>query len=158
MKGVMDKAIRAMRFSQHEPRSSRRKEAHSVSAKESQSLLTSAATVQAGNARSVASANSLPVEGRGKPAPKTYFKIWLALLVLLVVTVGIARLNLSPFNTAIALLIAFAKMALILLFFMHVRYSRRVIWVFVAAGFIWLFIMIELTMSDYLTRGFAWSQ
>jgi len=78
--------------------------------------------------------------------------------VLLAATFGISRVNLSPFNTAIALVIAFAKMVLIILYFMHVRYRRRLIWMFVAAGFIWLFIMIELTMSDYLTRGFAWSQ
>jgi hypothetical protein len=38
------------------------------------------------------------------------------------------------------------------------RYSRRLLWVFVCAGFLWLLIMIELTMSDYLTRGFSWSQ
>jgi cytochrome c oxidase subunit 4 len=89
---------------------------------------------------------------------KTYIATWLALVALLAATFLVSRFNLKPFNTAIALAIAFTKMAIIILFFMHVRYSRRVIWIFVAAGFIWLFIMIELTMSDYLTRGFSWSQ
>jgi cytochrome c oxidase subunit 4 len=89
---------------------------------------------------------------------KTYVTTWLALVVLLAATFLVSRCNLRPFNTAIALVIAFTKMALIILFFMHVRYSRRVIWMFVCAGFLWLFIMIELTMSDYLTRGFSWSQ
>lgn len=89
---------------------------------------------------------------------KTYGWIWFTLLVLLFATWGFSRLDLKPFNTPIALAIAFAKMALIILFFMHVRYSRRVIWIFVCAGFIWLFIMIELTLSDYLTRGYSWSQ
>jgi len=44
---------------------------------------------------------------------------------------------------------------LVILFFMHVKYSPRLLWVFVAAGFIWLAIMIDLTLSDYLTRGTA---
>ncbi len=35
----------------------------------------------------------------------------------------------------------------------HVRYNSRLTWLFVAAGFIWLLIMIDLTLSDYLTRG-----
>ena len=89
---------------------------------------------------------------------KAYAWTWFTLLVLLFATWGFSRLDLRPFNTAIALLIAIAKMALIILFFMHMRYSRRVIWIFVGAGFLWLLIMIELTMSDYLTRGYSWSQ
>lgn len=83
---------------------------------------------------------------------KTCFKIWLALLVLLALTWGGAQVNLGPFNTVVALAIALAKMFLVLLFFMHVRFSRRITWIFVAAGFIWLAIMIDLTLSDYLTR------
>jgi len=89
---------------------------------------------------------------------KTYGWVWLALLILLFATWGFSRIDLKPFNTAIALLIAFAKMLLIILFFMHVRYSRRVVWIFVCAGFVWFFIMVDLTLSDYLTRGFSWSQ
>ena len=52
-----------------------------------------------------------------------------------------------------ALTIAVVKMLLVILFFMHVRYSSRLTWIFVAAGFIWLLIMLDLTLSDYLTRG-----
>lgn len=89
---------------------------------------------------------------------KTYGWIWFALLALLAATWGFSRLDLKFFNTPIALLISFIKMALIILFFMHMRYSRRVVWIFVCAGFVWLVIFIELTMSDYLTRGFSWSQ
>jgi len=84
--------------------------------------------------------------------------IWFTLLILLVATWALARVDLRPFNTAIALLIAFGKMTLIMLFFMHVRYSRRIVWVFAGAGFLWLLILIELTMTDYLTRGSSWSQ
>ena len=89
---------------------------------------------------------------------KVYGWIWFALMMLLGATLGFSHLNLKPFNTAVALSIAFAKMALIILFFMHMRYSRKVIWLFVGAGFVWLFIMIELTLTDYLTRGYSWSQ
>ena len=85
--------------------------------------------------------------------PKTYVVIWSALMVLLLLTWAIAKVHLGPFNVVAALTIAITKMALVLLYFMHVRYSSRLTWLFVAAGFIWLLIMIELTLSDYLTRG-----
>ena len=84
--------------------------------------------------------------------PKHYVGIWFALLVLLALTWGLAQLDLGPFNPAVALAIACTKMFLVVLFFMHVRHSSRLTWLFVAAGFIWLIIMIDLTMSDYLTR------
>jgi len=81
-----------------------------------------------------------------------YIKVWLTLLALLFLTWGCSRLDLRPFNTAVALAIAFAKMLLVLLFFMHLRAGTRLPRVFICAGFFWLLIMIELTMSDYLTR------
>jgi cytochrome c oxidase subunit IV len=74
-------------------------------------------------------------------------------MLLLVVTWGIAKIHLGPLNVAAALTIAITKMMLVMLYFMHVRYSSRLTWLFVAAGFIWLLIMIQLTLSDYLTRG-----
>ena len=86
-------------------------------------------------------------------SPRNYVVIWVALLVLLFVTWGVAQLNLGTFNTVVALTIAVTKMLLVTLFFMHVRYSRRLTWIFVSAGFVWLLIMIDLTLSDYLTRG-----
>lgn len=85
-------------------------------------------------------------------AKRTYVLIWLALLILLLLTWAVAQVNLGPFNTVVALAIAIGKMFLVLLFFMHVRSSRRVTWIFVIAGFLWLAIMIDLTLSDYLTR------
>ena len=86
---------------------------------------------------------------------KHYFWIWFALLVLLALTWGLAQLDLGPFNPAAALAIAVTKMFLVVLFFMHVRYSSPLTWLFVAAGFIWFLIMIDLTLSDYLTRGWV---
>ena len=84
--------------------------------------------------------------------PKTYVLIWAALMLLLFVTLGLAMLNLSPFNVALALTIAVTKMLLILLYFMHVKFSSRLTWLFAGAGFLWLLIMITLTMTDYLAR------
>jgi len=83
---------------------------------------------------------------------KTYFLIWAGLLVLLLLTRGIAEFDLGIINTAAALFIAGIKMLLVILFFMHVRYQSRVVWIFAAAGFLWFLIMVSLTMSDYLTR------
>ena len=87
-----------------------------------------------------------------------YFLIFGALMVLTVVTVVAANFDLGneAINTSIALAIAVAKAVLVILYFMHVRYSPRLTWVVVVSGFLWLFIMIALTMSDYLTRG--WSE
>lgn len=84
---------------------------------------------------------------------KTYALIWAALMVLLLLTWGVAQINLGPFNIVAALTIAVTKMLLVILFFMHARHSTPVTWLFIAAGFIWLLIMIDLTLSDYLTRA-----
>ena len=83
---------------------------------------------------------------------RTYVIVWAALLILLVATCAIARFDLHPFNAAIAIAIALLKMLLILLFFMNVRYSNRLTWIFAGAGFVWLAILIGLTLNDYLTR------
>src|SRR5256885_3455446 len=84
---------------------------------------------------------------------KSYYWVWVALLLLLLLTWGLAQINLGPFNIIVMLLIALFKTVLVILFFMHVKYSPRLLWVFVAAGFVWLAIMIDLTLSDYFTRG-----
>ena len=86
---------------------------------------------------------------------KTYIFIWTALMLLLLLTWGVAQFDLGPFNVIAALTIAVTKMLLVILIFMHVRYSSRLTWIFVAAGFIWLLIMIDLTLSDYLTRNWV---
>jgi cytochrome c oxidase subunit 4 len=83
---------------------------------------------------------------------KALWATWAALLVLLGLTWTAARFDLGVGNTIIAVSISGAKMLLVLLFFMQVRYSPRLIWIFAGAGFVWLLIMISLTMSDYLTR------
>ncbi len=84
---------------------------------------------------------------------KLYLVVWIVLLLLLLLNWGLAQLDLGPFNLVASLAIAFVQMLLMLLFLMHVRYNPPLTRVFVAAGFIWLCIMIDLTLSDYLTRG-----
>jgi cytochrome c oxidase subunit 4 len=80
------------------------------------------------------------------------WKVWAALLALLALTWLAARFDLGLGNTIIALVISGMKMSLVILFFMQVRYSSRLIWVFACAGFVWWMIFISLAMTDYLTR------
>jgi len=56
-------------------------------------------------------------------------------------------------NTLVALLIAFTKMFFVIWYFMHVKWSSRLIWLSTVAGFFWLAIMFAYTMQDYLTRS-----
>jgi cytochrome c oxidase subunit 4 len=88
---------------------------------------------------------------------KIYFLIFGALMVLTALTVLAAQVSYrnEAVGTVIALTIAVAKAVLVVLFFMHVRHSSRLTWVVIASGFLWLAIMIGLTMSDYLTRGWS---
>lgn len=57
------------------------------------------------------------------------------------------------FNTIIALTIATLKATFVVLYFMHVRYSSRLVWVIVASALFWMAILFAFTFSDYLTRG-----
>jgi len=84
---------------------------------------------------------------------KLHTGVFLALLALTAATVGIALVDLGAFNTAAALAIAGLKAALVVLFFMHLRWSSRVNWLAAAAGLLWLALLIGFTLSDYVTRG-----
>ncbi len=87
------------------------------------------------------------------PSARTYLWNGAALLVLLALTIGAAYVNLGPFNTPVAMFISLAKGALIILFFMHLRYGKPILWIFAGAGCFWLGIMLVLALSDYLSRG-----
>lgn len=84
---------------------------------------------------------------------RTNVIVFLALMVLLVLTVAVAFLDLGNLGLAIAMTIAVIKALLILLYFMHVRFSSPLTWIFSGAAFFWLAIMFALTLNDYLTRG-----
>lgn len=86
-----------------------------------------------------------------------YFGVFGVLVVGTILTYFVATIDLDVIfpgaNTLVALLIAFFKMACVVLIFMHVRWSSRLIWLTAIAGFFWLAIMFAFTMQDYLTRG-----
>lgn len=84
---------------------------------------------------------------------KTYFAVFTALIVLTATTTAVSFLDLGPWNTVVALGIAFLKATLVVLFFMHVKYSPRLTQITVAGGLFWLAILIALTLSDFMTRG-----
>jgi cytochrome c oxidase subunit IV len=86
---------------------------------------------------------------------RTYFAVYAALLVLTAVTVAAAFVDLGPLNTVAALAIALGKGLLVILYFMHVRVSGRLTWVFAGAGFYWLAIMIVFTLTDTWTRDWV---
>jgi len=84
---------------------------------------------------------------------KLYAAIFAALIGLTLTTTAVSFIDLGGnLNVVVALFIAVCKAVLVILYFMHVRYSSRLTWVFVGAGFFWLSILIALTMSDLLTR------
>jgi cytochrome c oxidase subunit 4 len=85
---------------------------------------------------------------------KVYATIFLALMVGTALTVW-AGLQDFPgkLNVIIALTIAVIKATLVVLYFMHVRYSSKLIWVVFTSALFWLVILFAFTFSDYLTRG-----
>lgn len=84
---------------------------------------------------------------------KLYITIGTTLLVLTATTVGVAFINLGPFNTIVALSIATIKGLLVVLFFMHVKYtSEKMTKVVVGAAIFWLLLLLGLSMADYTTR------
>jgi len=89
---------------------------------------------------------------------RLYVGIFAALILLTGLTVVIAFFDLGggrlhALNAIAAITIAVAKALLVVLYFMHVRYSSRLTWIFVGAGVFWFVIMIVLTLADYLSRG-----
>lgn len=86
------------------------------------------------------------------PVP-VYLAVFLALIVLTVLTAWVATLDLGRLNFTVAIGIAITKATLVILFFMHVKYSDRLTKMIVGSGLFWLVIMLFLTMSDFWTRG-----
>ena len=84
---------------------------------------------------------------------RTYVLVFIALIVLTAITVLVAFQDFGPWNDVVALAIAVIKASLVVLFFMHIYYSTRLSKLVVISGLLWLFILIGLTLSDYLSRG-----
>lgn len=85
-----------------------------------------------------------------------YLVIFGILIVGTIVTYLAAQIDMDwifpGMNTLVALLIAFFKMSVVVLYFMHVRWGGKLIWITIAASFFWLIIMFAFTLQDYLTR------
>ena len=82
-----------------------------------------------------------------------YLAVFAALMTLTAVTTAAAFHDLGPLNNVVALGIATLKATLVVLFFMHARYGTRLTPLVITAGLFWMVILIALTLTDYLTRG-----
>jgi caa(3)-type oxidase subunit IV len=85
------------------------------------------------------------------PTKKLFALTWILLVVMHFTILGIAY-YLKSFDTLLLAALVFIQMMLIILFFMEVRYTMKLIWMFAAAGFFWLCVQFVLVASDYLTR------
>ncbi|HEY8205228.1 MAG TPA: cytochrome C oxidase subunit IV family protein [Pyrinomonadaceae bacterium] len=86
--------------------------------------------------------------------PRVYVGIFLILLGGTGLTVLAAFRDFpGPLNAVLALTIATIKATFVVLYFMHVRYSGRLVWLVIASALFWLAIMFALTISDYSSRG-----
>ncbi|HEV2617425.1 MAG TPA: cytochrome C oxidase subunit IV family protein [Candidatus Acidoferrales bacterium] len=86
---------------------------------------------------------------------RIYVTVFAALIALAALTTGLAYVHMGIWNTVVALAIAIAKMLLVALFFMHMRYDKGLTRVVIIAGLMWLTIMIVLTASDEFTRHWS---
>jgi cytochrome c oxidase subunit 4 len=86
---------------------------------------------------------------------KLYVLVFTALIVLTGFTTGVAFINLGKWNTVAALVIAVCKASLVVLFFMHLRWSSNLLRIVVASSLLWLAILIGLTLSDVFTRDWT---
>ena len=84
---------------------------------------------------------------------RVYVTVFLILIGMTALTVVASETDLGKLNPLVAMTIAIVKALLVILYFMHVRYSSKLTAVVIATGFFWLAVMIVLTLSDVLTRG-----
>ena len=89
-------------------------------------------------------------------APKSmYYMVFGALILGTILTVAASKVDMGPLNNIVMLAIACTKASLVILFFMHVRWSSRLTWVVAMSGFFWLLILFGIGMSDYMSRGWV---
>jgi cytochrome c oxidase subunit IV len=89
-------------------------------------------------------------------SPKLYIVIFLALLLGTALTIGASFIDLHEWNPIIALAIAVVKATLVVLFFMHVKYSPKLTKLTVGAGVFMFLVLVGMTLSDYISR--AWGR
>ena len=86
---------------------------------------------------------------------RVYYAIFATLMALTGITVAVAYVDLGAMNAVVAIVIAGFKAMIVVLYFMHVKYSSRLIKLTVIAGLYWMVILLGLTLGDYLTRGWG---
>jgi cytochrome c oxidase subunit 4 len=96
-------------------------------------------------------------------AKRVYLGIFAALIALTALTTAVAYVDLRAWNAVVALVIAVCKGALVVLFFMHLKYQPGLTRATLLAAVLWLAILIGITMSDVFTRhwspsGQPWEQ
>lgn len=84
---------------------------------------------------------------------KQYSLVFGALLLLTFVTTAVGMINLGRLNVVVALVIAVVKATLVVLFFMHIYWSTKLTKVVVVSGIAWLVLLLWLTLTDVLSRG-----
>ena len=88
-------------------------------------------------------------------SPRVYVAVFVALMVLTAATVFAATVDLGTWNTPVALVIAVTKAALVVLFFMHVRYSSRLVGLAIGASLLWLLLLMAGVAADFVSRGWV---
>ena len=81
-----------------------------------------------------------------------YLRIFGALIALTAVTVAVSFADFGVWNDLVAISIAVTKATLVVLYFMHVRWSGKLVWVFAAAGFLWFLLLLTITFADVMSR------
>ena len=89
-------------------------------------------------------------------SPRIYVAVGVALLILTGTTVAVSYIDLGVFNAVVALAIAVIKMMLVVLFFMHVKYSPKLTKLTALAGIFVFLVLVGMTLADYMTR--AWGR
>jgi cytochrome c oxidase subunit 4 len=83
----------------------------------------------------------------------TYFTVFGGLMALTLITAAVAFVDLGRLNVVVALAVAVLKASMVVLFFMHVKYSPTLIKLVIVAALVWLAFLFGIVLSDYLTRG-----
>ena len=84
--------------------------------------------------------------------PIVYLRTYIFLVAMMCLTIAISKFNFGQLNNVFAMTIALAKATAVVLFFMQVKYSTKLTWVWASLGFIWLFLLFGIT-ADYMTRA-----
>ena len=88
-------------------------------------------------------------------SPRVYLAVFAILIVMTWTTTAVSFIDLGPWNTVAALGIAVFKATLVVLFFMHIKYSRPLMRLVIGGGLFWLAILISLTLADFVSRGWV---